>query len=292
MKVRELRHLGHKVVDVFPFFNEFELLELRLTILSPYVDLFVLVECAQTFSGNAKPLFFTENRDKFEKWKDKLVAFVVEDPLANKRDLKSRLLSEKTSDLDKWILELVSKSSLTKGAFHWKQEFYQKESARKALDQLNDSDLVFYGDLDEIWNPEMVFEWNENSVYKLEQTVFQYWMNNRSSENWDSAFFTAAKNIRKHSLNILRSTRSGEHTVKVAIGGWHFTYQGGEDQIRYKIESYGHQEFNKKRFKSHIGNQMLLNQDLFKRNIKFTEDDSILPLEVLEMKDRLPSWFL
>lgn len=292
MNIAQLRQMGHKVIDVFPFFNEFELLELRLTILSPYVDLFVLVECPQTFSGNAKPLFFTENKARFEKWQDKLVVFVVEDPLVNKRDLKSRLLSKRTSDLDKWILELVSKSSLTKGAFHWKQEFYQKESARKALDQLNISDLVFYGDIDEIWNPEMVFEWNENSVYKLEQTVFQYWMNNRSSDNWDSAFFSVAKNICNQSLNVLRSTRSGEHIVKVAKGGWHFTFQGGEDQIRYKIESYGHQEFNKKRFKSHIGNQMLLNQDLFKRNLEFTKDDSILPSEVLAMKDRLPNWFL
>lgn len=33
-----------KIFDCFTFFNELELLELRLKILSPYVDYFVLVE--------------------------------------------------------------------------------------------------------------------------------------------------------------------------------------------------------------------------------------------------------
>ena len=34
-----------KVYDVFTFFNELDLLELRLEMLDPYVDQFVLVEC-------------------------------------------------------------------------------------------------------------------------------------------------------------------------------------------------------------------------------------------------------
>ena len=288
----QLRQLGHKIIDVFPFFNEFELLELRLTMLSPYVDLFVLVECPQTFAGNAKPLYFTENKVMFDQWKDKLVVHVVLDPLMNKRDLKLRLSNIQTTVLDRWILEQVATSPLTHGAFHWKQEFYQKESARKALPELSYNDLIFYGDLDEIWNPKMTFDWNEDLIFKLEQTVFQYWMNNRSSENWDSAFFTTAKNIQNQSLNVMRSTRSGENVAKIALGGWHFTFQGGEDRIRYKLESYGHQEFNKRRVKSHIGNRLLLNRDLFKRNIEFSQDESILPAEVLAMKARLPSWFL
>ena len=37
------------------FFNELELLELRLKILSPYVDYFVLVESNITFRGKNKP---------------------------------------------------------------------------------------------------------------------------------------------------------------------------------------------------------------------------------------------
>lgn len=292
MNIKELRQLGHKVVDVFPFFNEFELLDLRLAMLSPYVDFFVLVESPLTFSGNNKPLFFTENKDLYEKWKNKIIVHVVKDQLRNSRDLKGRLLNSEISKLDRWILEEVDGSSLPRRAFQWKREFYQRESAHKALPQMASNDLVFCSDIDEIWNPEMLFDWDEDKIFKLEQTVFQYRMNNRSSEMWSSAFFTAAKNVSFKSLNLIRAMQIGENVVKVALGGWHFTYQGGEDRIRYKIESYGHQEFNKRRLKSKIGDHLSLNRDLFKRNLQFFKDESVLPKEVLAMKDRLPGWFL
>jgi beta-1,4-mannosyl-glycoprotein beta-1,4-N-acetylglucosaminyltransferase len=292
MKVKELRHLGHKVVDVFPFFNEFELLELRLNILSPYVDLFVLVECPQTFAGNEKPLYFSENKDFFDKWKDKILVHVVSDQLSSKRDIAKRLSNLELPNLDRWILEEVASSPLPRRAFQWKREFYQRESAHKALPEMTDNDLVFCSDIDEIWNPEMTFDWDEDVIFKLEQTVFQYRMNNRSNEKWSSAFFTAAKNIQHTSLNMIRASKVGENIVKVAFGGWHFTYQGGEDRIRYKIESYGHQEYNKRRLKSQIGRRLSLNRDLFNRNLQFSKDESILPAEVLAMKARLPNWFL
>ena len=40
-----------KVIDVFPFFNELDILEIRLNVLDPYVDCFVLSEATKTFSG-------------------------------------------------------------------------------------------------------------------------------------------------------------------------------------------------------------------------------------------------
>ena len=44
-----------KVIDVFPFFNELDLLEIRLNSLDPYVDCFILSEATKTFSGLDKP---------------------------------------------------------------------------------------------------------------------------------------------------------------------------------------------------------------------------------------------
>ena len=40
-----------RVVDTFPFFNELDLLEIRLNLLDPYVDCFILSEATKTFSG-------------------------------------------------------------------------------------------------------------------------------------------------------------------------------------------------------------------------------------------------
>lgn len=54
------------IVDCFTFFNEFDILEIRLHEMDPWVDLFVLVESAETFSGNSKPLWFEENQHRFK----------------------------------------------------------------------------------------------------------------------------------------------------------------------------------------------------------------------------------
>jgi len=43
-----------KVYDCFTFFNELDLLEIRLNILDPYVDYFVIHESTETFSGKSK----------------------------------------------------------------------------------------------------------------------------------------------------------------------------------------------------------------------------------------------
>ena len=55
-----------KIYDVFTFFNEIDLLKLRLEMLSPYVDKFVIVECVETFSGKPKPLYFEESKHLFK----------------------------------------------------------------------------------------------------------------------------------------------------------------------------------------------------------------------------------
>ena len=52
-----------KVIDVFPFFNELDLLEIRLNSLDPYVDCFILSEATKTFSGLDKPLYYQENKE-------------------------------------------------------------------------------------------------------------------------------------------------------------------------------------------------------------------------------------
>ena len=51
--------------DCFSFFNELDLLEIRLNVLKDAVDKFVLVEAGETHSGKPKPLYFKENEARF-----------------------------------------------------------------------------------------------------------------------------------------------------------------------------------------------------------------------------------
>ncbi len=55
-----LREKPMKIVDVFPFFNELDLLDIRLNVLDPYVDCFIISEATKTFQGGDKPLWMSE----------------------------------------------------------------------------------------------------------------------------------------------------------------------------------------------------------------------------------------
>ena len=68
-----------KIYDCFTFYNELDLLEMRLEILSDSVDFFVLVEANKTHSGREKELFFQDNKERFAKFSEKIIHVVVED---------------------------------------------------------------------------------------------------------------------------------------------------------------------------------------------------------------------
>jgi beta-1,4-mannosyl-glycoprotein beta-1,4-N-acetylglucosaminyltransferase len=65
------------IVDTFMFYNELDILELRLMVLDEYVDKFVLVEAEVNHVGGPKELFFQKNRDRFTKWLDKIEHVIV-----------------------------------------------------------------------------------------------------------------------------------------------------------------------------------------------------------------------
>ena len=68
-----------KVIDVFPFFNEIDILEIRLNILEPFVDYFVISESTKAFQGQDKPLYYNENKEKFSKFNHKIIHNIVND---------------------------------------------------------------------------------------------------------------------------------------------------------------------------------------------------------------------
>lgn len=67
---------GTTIVDSVPINDELDLLALRLEHLSPFVDLFVIAESAQTFTGESKPLHVTDNLDRFADFSDRIEVVV------------------------------------------------------------------------------------------------------------------------------------------------------------------------------------------------------------------------
>lgn len=187
-----------KVYDLTQIFNELDLLEIRLNILDPHVDMFVIGQSRQTFSGKEKPLYFNKADERWSKWAHKIIPVVVPN-----KDISDSF-------------EMAA---------------YQKDYLRGAIAYCNFDDRIYYGDIDEIWTP-------QTEEGKLKQLNYSYYLNNRSSEEWQGTNTCLFGNLRN--LNELRA----DHNNILENGGWHFSNQGGADQIRKKLEAYDHQEMN------------------------------------------------
>src|ERR1035437_10065015 len=194
------------VYDCFTFNGEEDMLEIRLNILDKYVDKFVLYENEETFSGKPKPLYYKENGMRFDKWAHKII----------------------------WIQGFPKEFS---DAFQ--RAAYQKDLIRTTcLDKIcKPDDQIYYGDVDEIWTP-------QTEEGKLRQLNYSYYLNNRSSEEWQGTNVCLYKNIRN--LNELRA----DHNVVLDNGGWHFTNMGGIHEIQRKLASYDHQDRKSTRLNS------------------------------------------
>ena len=115
-----------KVFDCFTFFNELELLELRLETYYDIVDCFVIVEADKTHANIPKPFNFYEHRDKFKKYLPK-IHYVM----------------------DKSV---VSYS----GSKDWSIENNQRNSIMKGLYDAEPDDLIMISDVDEFPDPAML----------------------------------------------------------------------------------------------------------------------------------------
>lgn len=254
------------VIDVFSFNGELDILELRLHILDKAVDQFIICEGDETTAGNPRPRYFEENLERYKKWLPKI---------------KYHIMSPYTDP----VLKVFAQTYLPidENQHWWHREFIQKESMRYALTHLHDDDMVFVGDVDEIWDPTLTYPKHRA---ELEQTVYTYWLNNKSSEYWTGTSLMLYRDIKIQTLDNLRAydeSRKYMWAPKMK-SGWHFTNQGGAEAIKRKIRSYAHQEFNNEAFLSQIDTRVALNQDYLGRDFKLGIDESEWPTYLKEHK--------
>ena len=125
-----------KIYDCFMFFDEEMLLDLRLNILNKYVDKFVITEATYMHSGKPKKLIFDIN--KFSKFKDKIIYNVIDKQPDNIEAIN------KNDDIHAKGRKLIHNSI--------KRENYQREMAKKFLEDAQDEDIIIINDIDEIPN--------------------------------------------------------------------------------------------------------------------------------------------
>lgn len=254
------------VVDVATFNGEYDLLEIRLNILSLYVDQFIIVEATTTFSGKPKELYYEKEKERFAKFADKIKYHVV-----------------RPEDEEKYMA-LAHGSPNTRGAEHWKKEFCQKECIKDALTHLNDDDLVFVGDCDEVWDSDFGLDFY-NAPRKLELSVYTYFLNNKSSEKFWGTLVANYSYIKTACLNHLRS--DSEKTNIDFSFGWHFTSMGGYEEVKRKLsDSYTRESYWTEVVEKDLPFNLEFNKDFLGRDFHYKTDESDWPQYLKDNKDK------
>ena len=237
------------VVDVITYAGEKDIFDIRYNILKDYVDTFVVVEFDQTFSGYPKPLYFQQIFDKYPK-----VCYtkVIGTPY-NK------------------YLDLAKSSPNTVGAEHWKREFCQKEYIKDCLVGLDDEDIVFIGDADEIPDMSMA-NLLLDSPFKLRLKVYTYYLNNHSTEEFWGTLRSSYYHIKYSCLNHLRT-----NAWKTGFdAGWHFTSMAKSLKQKLK-DSYTDEDYATDEILEQVDENIENDRDFLGRPFKYTKDESNWP---------------
>jgi hypothetical protein len=138
-----------KVYDCFTFFNELDLLEIRLQELYDIVDYFVIAESNMSHSGKPKEYTLLENMARFEQWSDKIRRIAVDD------------------------MPVTDNS--------WVREKFQRDALSRGLTDVESDDLIIISDLDEIPRAEIIEmikeDENQYERYVLQVPLFRYKFN-------------------------------------------------------------------------------------------------------------------
>ncbi len=275
------------VYDCFQFFNELDILKIRLNVLNSVVDRFVISEATETFSGLQKPLYYEENKEMFAEFADKIIHIVVDD-------------TPKGTD---WGTH--------------ERDTFQKNAVTRGLKDCTDEDIVIFSDLDEIPNPDKIREilkdFRDDKIYHFAQRLFYCYLNMEevsgkllsyagefegvTRKKWIGSKMLSYKLLREQNLLLgeLRFPERKEIGIRVDDGGWHFGYMGGHGEkdirkrVQEKVVSAAHQEYNSRHVLSQVTDQIKDGKDIFGRDAQFVrcEIDETFPQYIREHQKEL-----
>ena len=231
-----------KIYDCFTFFNELELLELRLETYYDIVDRFVIVESDKTHANIPKPFNFAEHIHNFEKYLPK-------------------------------IHYVMDRSEVPySGVGDWSLENNQRNNIIKGLDDAEPDDLIMVSDADEFPDPVTIKTIREsfsdpnkfvdfvafydtsnytkgklvpfhsgmriNNFLDLSPVSFHlrsylYYFNWKSDLPCEGTSICKFKHLK--SPQDLRNVRKG--LPRIINGGWHFSYMGGINTVIEKMQA-------------------------------------------------------
>ena len=200
------------LVDAFMFYNELDVLELRLTVLDRYVDKFVLVESELTHVGTTKELVFEKNKERFGRWLPKIEHVIM-------------TATESPKDENPWA-----------------REKYQRNCILRGLENIgaNNETIVMVSDLDEIPNLVVVpFENMPHLFLSVHMWMFEYSFDFMfTGEPWFGTVITNYELFKRVGPNYLRDNRWKFPVCHYA--GWHLSSFGDAKHVVNKLKTFAH----------------------------------------------------
>ena len=248
-----------RVIDSFLFFNEFDIVRLRLNYLKDVVDYFVISECNYTHSGNPKPYYLDEIIDEFSD------------------DIKKKIIRLKYEpDITGYDFSNRDECNFESG--FWKLERGQREYITTALNQFSPDDLFLLSDADEIPRKEFISEVTSNCqnlgnefLFAIKSDMFFYNFTTFCNDVWAGTVISNIQTALKFGCDYFRNKRVELQLVE--HGGWHFSYFGDGEGIRTKLQSFSHQEFNKEKYTSDVNilDAIKNKKDIYHRSGNFSD---------------------
>jgi hypothetical protein len=227
------------IVDAFLFYDEFDLLNLRLEELYDVVDLFIPVESDLTHRGKPKPYFLSENMDKINpKFRDKLTVYKH---VCSNRDPNSN---------------------------PWPREYEHRNFILEAIKNLDDDDRILMSDCDEIPSVDYIKSSLKHDVTVSMQRFFYYNFDQHKKNRCHGTISVRKKLLSRYTPQQLRDARFNLPQIE---GGWHLSYFGNAENVLKKIVSISHYEFDTKENTNleTINNRINSGEDIFGRNNDF-----------------------
>jgi len=203
------------IIDIFPFFNELDVLELRLRVLEDIVDQFIVIQSEETHSGLLKPIYFNPEDARWKEWSNRI---------------KTVIIPKIPNAENRWIRENAPRQAIP-----------------EIIKDVSNDDIIIMSDVDEIPDPQLLKTYLPVVRYHkwvgFSAACYYYYLNLRTVRPHRCIMLVQAQRMKEQGGQYFRD-RQHKPRIGPIIGSWHFSYLGGINAIITKLSSFAHSEFD------------------------------------------------